>query len=511
MTYPCTQLAFFHPESTFRQVKQHDMPRRCLMLFAVAGLFASVDTLAMSAASCNQTTTLRLPKAEIQAVEWIAAGQPLELWRGAPPTPTPIGFCRVRGVATPVAGSRIGFEVWLPEAAHWNGKFLQAGNGGLAGAVPVPGLFDGLRRGYATAGTDGGHESPDGLDASWALGHPERLVDFGWRAVTETERVAKAIVRKGMGRKASRSYFVGCSDGGRDALMAAQRLPREFDGIVAGAPAADWTGLMIGGALIQRELAPPRALLPPSKLPALQEAALAACARGEPYVKDPLACRFDPATLQCDGADSERCLTLPQVEAVRRVYQGMRDPVTHRMLYGLEAGAEAQPGNWDFWLLASPTNPIGPAGGSQSIPESFFRYAVRGDKDFTWADLKPDDLVAVRRLGKDLDAVDPDLRPFRDAGGKLLQYHGWTDAAIPPRGSVAYHEAVANTVGATSGFHRLFMVPGMNHCAGGAGPWDVDWLGALERWVELGEAPEQLTARDPANGGTQTLTPFVDR
>jgi feruloyl esterase len=487
------------------------MTSRSLLLFAVAGLVSSAATAAMSAASCRDTAKLRLSGAQVQSTEWIAAGQPLELWRGAPPTPTPIAFCRVRGVATPVAGSRIGFEVWLPDAVHWNGRFLQAGNGGLAGAVPVPGLFDGLRRGYAAAGTDGGHETPDGLDASWALGHPERLVDFGWRAVTETERVAKAIVKESMGRPASRSYFVGCSNGGRDALIAAQRLPLEFDGIVAGAPAADWTGLMVGGALIQRELAPPRSLLPSSKLPALQQASLAACAEGKPYVQDPLACRFDPAALQCDGADSERCLTPPQVEVVRRVYRGMKDPVTHRRLYGLEAGAEAEPGNWDFWLLASPTNPIGPAGGSQSITESFFRYAVRGDRSFTWADLKPEDLVAVRRLGKDLDAVDPDLRPFRDAGGKLLQYHGWTDAAIPPRSSVAYHEAVAKILGDTSGFHRLFMVPGMNHCAGGAGPWDVDWLDALERWVERGEAPGQLTARDPANGRTQTLIPYVSR
>jgi feruloyl esterase len=186
----------------------------------------------------------------------------------------------------------------------------------------------------------------------------------------------------------------------------------------------------------------------------------------------------------------------------------MRDPVTHSTLYGLEAGAEAQPGNWDFWLLASPTNPMGPAGGSQSIAESFFRYAVRGDKDFTWADLKLEDLVAVRRLGKDLDAVDPDLRPFRNAGGKLLHYHGWTDAAIPPRSSIAYHDSVASVVGDISDFYRLFMVPGMNHCAGGAGPWDADWLHALERWVERGEAPAQLIARDPATGGTQVLTPL---
>jgi feruloyl esterase len=485
------------------------MNHRSILFAALAGFAAAAHSGAMTATACKDAATLRLSHAAVQTAEWIASGQSIELWRGAPPTPTPIAFCRVRGVATPVPGSRIGFEVWLPEAAHWNGKYLQAGNGGLAGAVPVPGLFDGLRRGYAVAGTDGGHESPDGLDASWALGHPERLVDFGWRAVTETERVAKAIVRQGMGRPASLSYFVGCSNGGRDAMVAAQRLPHEFDGIVAGAPAADWTGLMIGGALIQRELAPPRSLLPPSKLPALQQASLEACAKGAAYVQDPLTCQFDPAVIQCSSGDEARCLTPPQVEAVRRVYRGMQDPVTQRTLYGLEAGAEAQPGNWDFWLLASPTNPIGPADGSQSIPESFFRYAVRGDKNFTWADLKPEDLVAARRLSKDLDAVDPDLRPFRAAGGKLLQYHGWSDAAIPPRGSVAYHESVAKVLGDTSDFHRLFMVPGMNHCAGGTGPWDVDWFAALERWVERGQTPGPLTARDPSTGKTQVLTPFI--
>lgn len=462
-------------------------------------------------AGCLALRALRLPQAAIESVESVHEGDPVSLWAGARPSPAPMEFCRVRGIARPVARSRIGFEVWLPDASRWNGKFLQAGNGGFAGGIPVPGLFEALARGYATAGTDGGHQSPDGLDASWAMGHPERVTDFGWRAAARTTDAAKRIVEAGLGRRPLKSYFNGCSDGGRDAMMMAQRYPSAFDGIVAGAPAIAWTDLMTLQAIVQRDLAPPRSLLPRAKLPALQSAALAACGT-DGYVRDPRDCHFDPASLRCGSEESDACLTDVEIDAVRKVYGGAVNPATGRHLPGLEPGAEAQPGNWDFSVLASPTDPLGPADGHPSFGLSFYRYMVRGDPRFTLADLTVADMRRARSLwSSTLDATDPDLGAFRSRGGKLLQYQGWTDALVPPRWTIAYFDSVQLAMGDSSDFYRLFVVPGMNHCAGGSGPWQVDWLAALERWVEHGEAPQWLRATHPQGGDPQMLAPYTAR
>jgi feruloyl esterase len=298
-------------------------------------------------------------------------------------------------------------------------------------------------------------------------------------------------------------------------MMVAQRFPERFDGIVAGAPAIAWLDMMIGGAILQRDMAAPTGVLPVAKLPALQRAVRAACAAGGKFIVDPAQCRFDPAVLQCTGAETDECLTERQVSAVRIAYTGLPD-ATGRRLPGLSMGAEAEPGNWDFWLLRAPTNPLGgppPPPGSPpptSINESFFRHLVRDDPAFKLADLRDADIVQARqRWSGTLDALDPDLGKLKRRGAKLLQYHGWTDAPIPPRISLDYFASVQQRMGDTRDFHRLFMVPGMNHCGGGEGPWQVDWLGALERWVERGEAPDQLTARHPQDGSTQVLRPHV--
>ena len=452
---------------------------------------------------CAALAGRRLGDARIESAALVAKGAPLALWAGAPPSAAPRDFCRVRAVATPVAGSRIGIEVWLPSASQWNGKYLQAGNGGFAGGVPLGALFDALQRGYSAAATDGGHVSADGLDASFGMGHPERVVDFGWRAVQRTTVAAKRLIRATLGRAPTRSYFVGCSDGGRDAMMVAQRSPAAFAGIVSGAPAMYWTELMVAGALLQRELAPQAA-----SAAACNAGSLAACGAGA-FVRDPLQCHFDPAVLRCAGEENATCLTATQASAARMVYAGVADPSTGEHLPGLEPGAEAQPGNWDFWLLAAPTNPLGDSHGTRSLPESFFRYLVRADPAFTLADLTDADLLqAHQRWGATLDAVDTDLGAFRRHGGRLIQYHGWSDSAIPPRFSIAYHSAVERRLGDTSAFYRLFMIPGMNHCGGGAGPWRVDWIDVLEQWVERGVAPRQLLATEPRTGQTQALRPF---
>lgn len=477
----------------------------------------SLPLAAAAAADCAALRMLSLPQARIHSAVQVAAGDRLALWAGGQPQAMPKAFCRVRGTASPVVGSAIGFEVWLPDAAAWNGKYLQAGNGGTAGSVPLSSLLDGMVRGYATAATDGGHLWPDGLDYGWANGRPESVVDFGWRAVQRTTLAAKRIVAAGLGAAPKKSYFVGCSNGGRDAMMAAQRMPQAFDGIVAGAPALAWLDLMTAGALVQRDFTWPVPALPVAKLPALQAAGLAACGQGKPYVADPPSCRFDPAVLACSDADTAACLTPREVDLVRQIYRGVPDPGTGRHLPGLIPGAEADPGNWDFWLLRAPTNPLGGSGAPgtppTSIGESFFRHLVREEPSFTLGDLNVDDLVqARRRWSTDLDATDPDLRAFRRHGGKLLHYHGWADSAIPPRMSIDYHQAVQDRVGGdTAGFYRLFMVPGMNHCAGGNGPWQADWLGALERWVEAGTPPAAILARHPGRDESQTLRPHGQR
>lgn len=478
----------------------------------IAPLLA-LPLLASAATPCASLGTLKLPQARVLSATPVSAGDVVTLWNGGQPQAMPKAFCRVRGLATPVPGSAIGFEVWLPEASAWNGRFLQAGNGGTAGSVPLPSLLDGVQRGYAAAATDGGHVWPDGLDYGWAAHRPESVTDFGWRAVQRTTDAAKRIVRRGLGREPKTSYFMGCSNGGRDAMMVAQRFPEGFDGIVAGAPALAWLDIMIGGAMLQREMAPPDGVLPVAKLPALQGAVRAACAAGGPFIADPLQCRFDPAVLQCRGDETDACLTEPQVRVVRRAYEGLTD-ASGRRLPGLALGGEAEPGNWDFWLLRSPTNPIGgtaPVPGSPlptSISESFFRHLVREDPAFRLAELRSDDVVQARqRWSQPLDALDPDLGRLKRRGTKLLHYHGWTDAPIPPRMSLDYFESVQRRMGDTRDFHRLFMVPGMNHCGGGEGPWQVDWLAVLERWVEQGQAPAAVTARHPRDGRTQVLRP----
>ena len=459
---------------------------------------------------CASLSALRLPQATIHSARRVAAGEPLALWSGGAPQPMPRAFCRVRGTASPVVGSAIGFEVWLPEADAWNGKFLQAGNGGTAGSVPLGSLLDGVVRGYASAATDSGHLWPDGLDYGWASGRPEAVVDFGWRAVEQTAQVAKRIVRAGLGAAPSRAYFMGCSDGGRDAMMAAQRMPNEFDGIVAGAPALAWIDLMAGQALLQRDFSSPQPVLPVAKLPAIQAAALAACAHGGSYVADPQSCRFDPAVLACTAEDTNQCLTPRQVEMVRRIYQGVPDPSSGRALPGLMPGAEAEPGNWDFWILNRPTNPIGGDGAPPTrIGESFFRHLVREDTSFKLADLTDADVeLARRRWAADLNATQADLRPFLRRGGKLLHYHGWADSAVPPRMSLDYFTSVQQRIGSTTDAYRLFMVPGMNHCGGGQGPWQTDWLATMERWVEQGQAPEEIVMQNPTNAERQTLKPY---
>jgi feruloyl esterase len=414
--------------------------------------------------------------------------------------------CVISVRAHPTADSDIGIQVMIPVGGAWNGKYVQVGNGGLAGRIPEPAIKLRADQGYAVAGTDDGHTG-NGRTAVWALHHPEKIVDFGSRAVKETTEASRQLILAMKGEPARRRYFVGCSLGGREAMIEAQRYPNDFDGIVAGAT-ANYNTLGYGGrAYMQQVLAKPGGYLATEQLELLQNTALKQCADGGKFIRDQLACHFDPAALKCKAGQSSGCLTAPQIASAKAIYGGR--VVNGKVVFsGYEPGAEALRGGWQAWNTGAEqskwTESAGHAMGSQ-----FMKYLVYDDPALDW--LKMDTGAGYERdrqkLSRIMDATDPNLTPFEKHGGKLIQYHGWNDPAISPRGSIRYHDAVMAQTPGAAGFYRLYMIPGMLHCTGGAGPGEVDWLGELEAWVEQGKAPEAVTASSQS-GETQLLCPY---
>jgi feruloyl esterase len=513
------------------------MRTRVLWLILVGTLAGGHAAYAQQA--CESLTTLKLPYTLITS----AVMAPEAAAAPASPAATAAGVvpahCDVRGVIRPTADSEIKFALWVPSPAAWNSKYRQEGNGGWAGSINTAGFAEPLRRGYAVAATDNGHE---GGGANWAIGHPEKLIDFGHRAVHETSVQSKAIVRAFYGRAPERSYFVGCSDGGREALMEAQRYPEDFQGILAGAPANNWSHLFTAFVWNERALlATPDSAIPPAKLPVIQRAVVAACdARDgvrDGLIENPLACTFDPGVLVCKTGDAADCLTTPQVEALKKIYEGPRSPRTQeRIFVGQPVGTEAVPGGWAAWIT-----PAKAAGAIQfGFGNSYYGAAVFEDPkwDFRTLDFDRDVSIGDAKAGPVLNATNPDLRSFRAGGGRLIQYHGWGDAAIPAPSSIEYYESVRTFMSRypdartpanapTEDFYRLFLVPGMGHCGGGAGPNsfgngasrstagdpDRDIFTAIERWVERGEAPIRIigsgtAADDPTKVLTRPLCPY---
>ena len=316
---------------TFRQ-----LPR--VPVFALLALLPHVPMQA-AAPDCEPLSKLALPGATITEARSVPAGA------FTPPEGKPIpdlpSFCRVAGVIKPSSDSNIQFEVWMP-ASGWNGKFQGIGNGGFAGSISYAGLAGAVRHGYATASTDTGHHA-SGTDAGWALNHPEKIVDFGYRAIHETAAKAKAIIHAFYGEAPRRSYFSSCSNGGRQALMEAQRFPDDYDGIIAGAPANFWTHLLTQAAWdIQATMQDPAAYIPAAKIPAIEAAALAACDAldgvKDGVLDDPSKCHFDPSQLLCKGPESDACLTAPQVGALKKIYAGPRDSKGRQIMPGFSPG-----------------------------------------------------------------------------------------------------------------------------------------------------------------------------
>jgi len=445
-----------------------------------------------SASSCERLSSLALPNTSITLAQVVPAGafalpgtRPATLQFSQLPA-----FCRVAATLTPSSDSDIKIELWLP-LADWNGKFEAVGNGGWAGTITYDWLAAALQEGYATASTDTGHAD---ASASFAIRHPEKVIDFAYRAVHEMTLKSQAIIATFYGQAPRFSYFTGCSTGGRQGLMEAQRFPQDFDGIIAGAPANDQTHLSAWRIAVEAKiLQSPASVVPPPKLALLNRSVLAACDAidgvTDGLLTDPRRCHFDPATLLCRGADRNDCLTPQQIEAVKMGYAPATRSTGQLLFPGLVPGGET---GWDM-LTAAKSEP-------GSIDVGMFRFVAHQDPAWDWRtfDMDRDTSLLDNKAGF-IDAVNPDLSAFRAHGGKLLLYHGWNDGgsggAISPLNTVDYYASVLAKMGSSQqDWLRLFMVPGMAHCGGGPGPNQVNWMAALERWRESGSAPDRLLA-----------------
>ena len=461
-----------------------------------------------TAQTCEKLAELKLSNTTVATAQSVPAGGFTPATGPAGPFKELPGFCRVTGVIKPTSDSDIRFEVWMPTSG-WNGKFQGIGNGGFAGSISLPALGAAVARGYAAASTDTGHATSD---ASWALGHPDKIVDYGHRAIHEMTEKAKAIVSAFYGNGPKRSYFASCSNGGRQALMEAQRYPNDYDGLIAGAPANYFTHILTGFAWnLQATTIDPASYIPPSKLKAIETAALGACddrdGVTDGVLDDPTQCRFDPSVLLCKGADSDACLTEKQVIALKKIYAGPRTSKGEQIIPGFVPGGETGPGGWQAWVTGAGSN----KGLQFFFSSQTFANMVYNNPawDLKTSDLEKDNKLADEKLASILNATDPNLKAFKARGGKLILYHGWSDAALPPVNTINYFQSVVAKMGQrdAASFVRLYMVPGMQHCGGGPGPSIFgaavnpiasdakhDMTVALERWVEESVAPEQIIA-----------------
>ena len=460
-----------------------------------------------AAAPCESLSSLSLAKTTITMAQIVAPSALILPGRFRPDAWTDLpAFCRVVAKLEPSSDSSITIEVWLPSEG-WNGSYQAVGNGGWAGTVSYGQMAEALRRGYATSSTDTGHTSNG---ASFALGHPERMIDFAYRSVHEMALKTKLIIEAFYGTAARHSYWYGCSTGGRQGLEEAQRFPGDFDGIVAVAPAINQARLNVSYVwAAQATLNDPASYIPQSKYGVIHDAVVQACDAGDGLadgvVDDPARCRFDPDVLRCGGADAPTCLTAPQVEAARRIYAGPKNPRTLQQIApGLELGSEL---GWGALAAGPRANVIG---------DSYFKFVVFEDTtwDFRTLDFDRDVARAYQIDGGLLAATDPDLTEFASRGGKLMLIHGWSDQFISPRYSINYYESVIE--GMDSGdeaaeFMRLFVAPGMAHCGGGDGPNAFDSLALIEQWVDQGTAPDQMIASRITRGEvvrTRPLCPY---
>lgn len=440
----------------------------------------------------------------------------------------PVPHCKVAGLI----GPEIHFELLLPET--WNGKFVMGGGGGFVGSVQNMALYYGaLQSGYATVGTDTGHQA-NGVDASWALNNLERIVNFGHQAVHRTAVTAKALTSAYYETDIKRNYFIGCSRGGGQALMSAQRYPHDFEGIVAGAPAYNWPGLGAQAIQVQQRMFPDpgdlqQAVFRQSDQELLEAAILNQCDAADGIedgiLNDPRQCDFDVTSLLCEREGLQGCLSDARLKAAQSIYDGPKDQHGD-LFYGFPFGGESDDEGWSRWLtggLALDKKPLSDGRALPEIPNMHYGFGNGVLKYFVYQDANWDystyDFSTFREdsmaVGATLNATDPDLSTFRDRGGKLLMYQGWSDTAISALATIGYYEEVLAQDKTAKSYTRLFMMPGVLHCAGGKGPSAANFLNELDQWVESGEAPEQVTAyfmgEDRKPTGSRPLCPYPQR
>jgi Tannase and feruloyl esterase len=496
---------------------------RLLLSLTASALLA----LPAMAASCESLASLALKDAKITTAETVAAGafvQPGRGARGGAPKggfPNAKGgnakgrggpgrganfsdlpeFCRIAATLTPTSDSDIKVEIWLPMSG-WNGKYQAVGNGGWAGTISYPAMATALRSGYATSSTDTGHT---GGSASFVPGHPEKLVDYAYRSEHEMVVKSKELIQAFYGSPARYSYWNGCSTGGKQGLTEAQRYPDDFDGIIAGAPANYMIHLHVWSVWVNQVVhETPDSMLPPAKLAVLHDGVIKACDAldkvSDGVIENPTKCHYDPKELLCKGADGPACLTAAQVEAAKKLYTPPVNPRTKEVVF-----PTFEPGSELAWNTLAGNTPA-------SVATDTFRYWIsNNDPNWDYMKLNLDsDVANADKIDNHMNnATDPNLKPFFSHKGKLMMYHGWNDQLIAPMNSINYYSSVVKSVGnSAKDSMRLFMVPGMTHCQGGAGPSSFDAVTLMEQWVEQGKAPEKMIASHLTNGQVDRTRPL---
>src|SRR5438067_754688 len=424
------------------------MNRRLVAGVVIASMPLVAETIAPAASAgtaCANLAALTIPAVTIRSATAVSAGPFTP--PGAQAALTLPAFCRVEATARPTSDSDIRFEVWIPPVDAWNGKFEGVGNGGYQGSISYAAMATALRRGYATASTDTGHS---GDDMKFGQSHPEKLIDYGHRAVHVMTESAKLIIRNGAGRFADRAYFVGCSAGGQQALSEAQRYPDDYDGIVAGDPANNRIRQTFGflSSWIATHTADGKPLIPQPKLALLTRSVVEACdatdGLKDGIIDDPRKCHFDPAKLLCrNGTDDTGCLTAAQVDAAKKMYDGTRNPRTGESIFtgwprGSEGFGESAGQSWRQYVVDPP----------EPMRVGFFKYWLFHDPNWDYRSIDWDrDLAYAEQKLPFMAAVDKDLTPFKKRGGKLLMYTGWADPVVPPQDTVAYYEGVVKAMG----------------------------------------------------------------
>jgi len=502
------------------------------LVLAIAMSIASV-LIAVAPAqaedSCTSLASLSLPDTTITAAQLIPAGS-YKAADGATYSNLP-EFCRVTATLMPSSDSQIRIEVWMPTTT-WNGRFEGTGNGGYAGTIRYAGLATGIQLGFASANTDMGCVGCSSLNGDPNIGHPERWKDFGWRATHEMTLVSKQIIYAFYNRRPEYSYFTGCSTGGQQALMEAQRFPEDYDGILAGDAANNRTHLhqdiLWIYAAAERNISDLAGFK--AKVPMITQAAVAACGKqdggvaSDPFLVDARDCNWDPAKLLCKNGNASNCLTAGEVTAARLIYAGPQNPETGQLIYpGSARGSEDNP--YYSWDGAAPL-----FSSTMTAPQfnSLFKWVFGANWDWSTFDFNHDVDKVDRVLAHELNAMSPDLTEFRMKGHKLIHYHGVADPLISPQDGIDYYLRVAaGEKGRTHEFYRLFLVPGLEHCFMGPGPnvfgalfqaappsndAQHNILIALTEWVEKGKAPEEIITtkyvKDSADNGIAMQRPI---